>query len=75
MLPSRCSSLQPQEELQVGIRPRRRITLAVPLIASTKFESFYGVFFFLVSFAVVDGVVSFFLVSFTPPAVPLYALP
>ena len=67
MRPSRCSLLQPQEELQVGIRPRYRIT-------STKSKGLYGVFFFLVSFAVVDGVVSFFLVSFTPP-MPLYALP
>jgi len=75
MRPSRCSLLQPQEELQVGIHPRSRITVAVPGITSTKSKGFYGVFFFLVSFAVVDGVVSFFLVSFTPPAVPLYALP
>jgi len=75
MRPSRCSLLQPQEELQVGIRPRYRITVAAPEIASPKSKGLYGVFFFLVSFAVVDGVVSFFLVSFTPPPMPLYALP
>jgi len=73
MLPSRCSSLQPQEELQVGSRPRHRITFAAPEIASTKSEDVYFVVFFFVSFA---GVVLFLSATFVSflPAVPLYAL-
>jgi len=68
MLPSRCSLLQPQEELQVAIRPHHRITLAVPEIASTKSYAFFvfvGVVVFFVSVVFVG------LVSVTP----LYALP
>ena len=61
MRPSRCSLLQPQEELQVGIRPHHRITLAVPRISSTKSYGFFGVFVV-------------FFVSAVPVA-PLYALP
>jgi len=73
MRPSRCSLLQPQEELQVGPCPRHRITSALPEIASTKsyaFLVFVGVVVFLVSVFV--GVVVF--VVFVP-VTPLYALP
>ena len=70
MLPSRCSSLQPQEELQVGIRPRHRIKSASPEIASTQTYGFFGVF--VVAFFSAVGFVA--LVSFVPVA-PLYALP
>ena len=63
MRPSRCSSLQPQEELQVGIRSRHRITLAILEIASTKSYAFF----------VFVGVVVF--VVLVVPVAPLYALP
>merc|ERR1711990_1422751 len=42
MRPSRCNFLQPQEELQVGLRPPYRITLAVLTIASTSSSSSAG---------------------------------
>ena len=70
MRPSRCSSLQPQEELQVGIRPRHRIKSASPEIASTSTYGFFGVFVVFLSAVAVET----FLVSFVPLA-PLYALP
>jgi len=69
MRPSRCSSLQPQEELQVGIRPRHCITLARDHV----YEVLYGFFgVFVVAFFSAVGFVA--LVSFVPVA-PLYALP
>ena len=71
MRPSRCSSLQPQEELQVGIRPRHRIKSASPEIASTRTYGFFGVF--VVAFLSAVGVFVV-LVSFVP-VTPLYALP
>ena len=70
MRPSRCSLLQPQEELHVGIRPRHRITLALPEIASPNYAALYAFFVFV-------GVVVFLAVSvvFVVPVAPLYALP
>ena len=70
MLPSRCSLLQPQEELQVAIRPRHRITYALPEIASPNSAALYAFFVFV-------GVVVFLAVSvvFVVPVAPLYALP
>ena len=70
MLPSRCSLLQPQEELQVAIRPHHRITLAVPEIASTKSYAFF-VFVGVVVFLAVSAV----FVVLVVPVAPLYALP
>ena len=67
MRPSRCSLLQPQEELQVAIRPHHHITFALPEIASPNSAALYAFFVFV-------GVVVFLAVSFVPVA-PLYALP
>ena len=71
MRPSRCNVLQPQEELQVAIRPHHHIAFSVSEVASTKSNAYF-VFVFLVSFVVV--VVVAFVVAFVP-VVPLNALP
>ena len=75
MRPSRCSFLQPQEELQVAIRPHHHITFALPEIASPNYAALYAFFVFVgvVVFLAVS-VVFVVLVSFAPP-MPLYALP
>ena len=74
MRPSRCSSLQPQEELQVGIRPRHCITLARDHV----YEVLYGFFgVFVVAFLSAVGVFVVAFLSAVPfvPVTPLYALP